>query len=44
MQKKPTFVPDSEAFISYIRDGCLVPELKDESEASEDETNRQCEQ
>ena len=37
MQKKPTFVPDSEAFNSYIGDGFLLPELKDESEASEDE-------
>ena len=37
MQKKPTFVPDSEAFNSYIGDGFLVPELKDESEASKDE-------
>ena len=37
MQKKPTFVPDSEAFKSYIGDGFLVPELKDESEASEDD-------
>ena len=37
MQKKPTFVPDSEAFNSFIGDGFLVPELKDESEASKDE-------
>ena len=37
MQKKPTFVPDSEASNSYIGDGFLVPELKDESEASEDD-------
>ena len=37
MQKKPTFVPDSEAFNPYIGDGFLVPELKDESEASTDE-------
>ena len=37
MQKKPTFVPDSEAFNSYIGDGFLVPELKDASEASKDE-------
>ena len=36
-KKKPTFVPDSEAFNSYIGDGFLVPELKDESEASKDE-------
>ena len=37
MQKKPTLVPDSEAFNSYIGDGFLVPELKDGSEASKDE-------
>ena len=37
MQKKPTFVPDSEAFNSYIGDGFLVPELKDGSGASKDE-------
>ena len=37
MQKKPTFVPDSAAFNSYTGDGFLVPELKDESEASKDE-------
>ena len=37
MQKKPTFVPDSEAFNSYIEDGFLVPGLKDGSEASKDE-------
>ena len=37
MQKKPAFVPDSEAFNSYIKDGFLVPELKGECEASEDE-------
>ena len=37
MQKKPTFVPDSEAFNSNIGDGFLVPELEDESEASKDE-------
>ena len=37
VQKKPNFVPDSEAFNSYIGDGFLVPELKDESEASKDE-------
>ena len=37
MQKKPNFVPDSEVFNSYIGDGFLVPELKDESEASKDE-------
>ena len=34
MQKKPIFVPDSEAFNSYIGIGFLVPELKGESEAS----------
>ena len=37
MKKKPTFVPDSEAFNSFIVDGFLFPELKDESEASRDE-------
>ena len=38
MQKKPTFVPDSESLQgSYIGDGFLVPELKDESEAPKDE-------
>ena len=37
MRKKPTFVPDSEAFNSYNGDGFLVPDLKDESEASEDD-------
>ena len=31
------FVPDSEAFNSYIGDGFLVPELKDGSKASKDE-------
>ena len=35
--KAPTFVPDWEAFNSYIGDGFLVPELEDESEASEDD-------
>ena len=30
-------MPGSEAFNSYIGDGFLVPELMDESEASEDE-------
>ena len=34
MHKKPTFVPDSEACIGG---GFLVPELKDGSEASEDD-------
>ena len=37
MQKKPTLVPHSEAFVSYIGEGFLIPELKDECEASEDE-------
>ena len=37
MQKKPAFVPDSEAFNSFIWDGFLVPELKGGSEASEDD-------
>ena len=37
MQKKPSFVPDSEAFNSFIGDGFPVPELKGECEASEDE-------
>ena len=37
MQKKLAFVPDSEAFNSFIGDGFLVPELKGESEALEDE-------
>ena len=36
-KKKPTFVPNSEAFNSFIGDGCRVPELKGESEASKDE-------
>ena len=34
MQKKPAFVPDSEAFNSSIGDGFPVPELKGECEAS----------
>ena len=37
MQKKKNFVPDSEAFNSFVGDGFTVPELKDGSEASEDE-------
>ena len=37
MQKKPTLVPDSEAFNSCIGEGFLIPELKDGSEASKDE-------
>ena len=37
MQKKPAFVPDSEAFNSFIGDGFLVPELKGGSETSEDD-------
>ena len=35
--REPTFAPDREAFNSYIGDGFLVPELKDEREASKDE-------
>ena len=35
MQKKPAFVPDSEAFNSFIGAGFLVPELKRGSEASD---------
>ena len=34
LQKKPTLVPDSEAFNSYIGEGFLVPELRDGSDAS----------
>ena len=37
MQKKPSFVPDSETFNSCIRDGFPVPESKGKCEASEDE-------
>ena len=37
MQKKPTFLPDSEAFNSYIGGGFLVPEMMDGSEVSKDE-------
>ena len=37
MQKKPAFVPDSEAFNSFIGDDFLVPELNCGSEASEDD-------
>ena len=37
MQKKLAFVPDSEAFNSFMEDGFQVPELKGGSEASEDE-------
>ena len=36
-KRKPASVPGSEAFNSFIGDGFLVPELKGESEASEDE-------
>ena len=35
MLKKPAFVPDSEAFNSFIGDGFRVPELGGESEASD---------
>ena len=35
MQKKPAFVPDSEAFNSFIGDGFRVTELKGGSEASD---------
>ena len=31
------FVPDSEAFNSFVGDGFLIPELKGGSEASEDD-------
>ena len=37
MQEKPIFVPECEAFNSYIGDGFLVPEFQDETEASKDE-------
>ena len=38
MQKKPTLVPDSEAFInSCIGKGFLIPQLKDGSETLKDE-------
>ena len=37
MQTKPTSVPDSKAFNSHIGDAFLVPQLRDESEASKDE-------
>ena len=37
MQKKPTLVPDSEAFNYYIGEGFLIPKLKDGSEASKEE-------
>ena len=37
MQKKPSLVPDSEAFNSYTGEGFLIPELKVGSEASKDE-------
>ena len=35
LQEKSAFVPDSEAFNSFIGDGFEVPELKDGSEASD---------
>ena len=35
IQKKPAFVPDSEAFNSFIGDGFRVPELKGGSGASD---------
>ena len=34
---KTAFVPDSEAFNSFIGDGFLVPELKGGSQASDDD-------
>ena len=37
MQKKPTLVPDSEAFNSFVGVGFLIPELKGGSEVSEDD-------
>ena len=37
VQKEPACVPDSEAFNSFIGVGFPVPELKGESEASEDD-------
>ena len=37
MQKKPAFVPDSEAFNSFIGDGLQGPELKGGSGTSEDD-------
>ena len=37
LMQKQAFVPDSEAFKSFIGDGFPVPELKGECEASEDE-------
>ena len=36
IQKKPEMVPDSVAFNSIIGDGFQIPELKGESEASDD--------
>ena len=35
IQKKPARVPNSVAFNSFIGDGLQIPELKDESEASD---------
>ena len=37
VQKELAFVPDSEAFNSFVGDGFLFPELKGGSEASEDD-------
>ena len=37
VQKNSAFVPDSEAFNSFIGDFFLIPELKGGSEASEDD-------
>ena len=37
VQKKPAFLPDSEAFNYFIGDGFLIPELTGGSEASEDD-------
>ena len=37
LMKKPAFVPDSEAFNSFIGDDLLIPELKGGSEASEND-------
>ena len=37
VQKEPACVPDSGSFNSFVGDGFLVPELKGECEASEDE-------
>ena len=37
VQKEPAFMPDSEAFNSFVGDGLLIPQLKGGSEASEDD-------